>query len=77
MTLKKVFRVSFAVYKMLDQEIPSNNILGVNFSIYTAEDIKKLSVKKVTNPQSFDALGHPTIGGLYDPAFGLYTWFYW
>ncbi len=57
---------------MADEEIPVNNILGVNFSVYSADDVRSLSVKQVTNPQSFDALMHPTIGGLYDPAFGKF-----
>ena len=41
-----------------------------SFGIFSAEEIKKLSVKEITNPQSFDALLHPTHGGLYDPALG-------
>ncbi len=38
--------------------------------MYTSSEIKKLSVKEISNPQSFDAIGQPTIGGLYDPALG-------
>ena len=36
----------------------------------TSEEILKLSVKELVNSQSFDQIGHPTIGGLYDPALG-------
>ena len=43
---------------------------GVSFSFLTTEDIRRLSVKQVVNPQIFDALGNATVGGLYDPAFG-------
>ncbi len=51
-------------------EIPRHFLNGVSFSMYTSAEIKKLSVKEITNPQSFDAIGQPTIGGLYDPALG-------
>jgi DNA-directed RNA polymerase I subunit RPA1 len=36
--------------------------------VYSAEDIQRLSVLEITNPQLFDELSHPTTGGLYDPA---------
>ena len=31
-----------------------------------------MSVVKVTTPMSFNSLGHPYKGGLYDPALGKY-----
>ncbi|XP_001602617.2 DNA-directed RNA polymerase I subunit RPA1 [Nasonia vitripennis] len=43
------------------------------FSVFTADDIKNLSVKKITTPDSFNVLGHPLIGGLHDPALGPLT----
>eukprot|EP00058_Branchiostoma_floridae_P008853 XP_002594341.1 hypothetical protein BRAFLDRAFT_201044 [Branchiostoma floridae] len=55
---------------MLTWEIPSQRLCGVQFSTYSAEEICRLSVKEVTNPQTFDNLLHPTTGGLYDPALG-------
>jgi DNA-directed RNA polymerase I subunit RPA1 len=48
----------------------SASIKSVGFSFYSAEEIRKLSVKNITNPQLFDTLEHPTSGGLYDPALG-------
>ena len=51
-------------------DIPYHYLSGVSFSVFTTEEILKLSVKELTNPQSFDQIGHPTIGGLYDPALG-------
>lgn len=45
---------------------PSN----LQFSVFSTEDIKKMSVAKVITPTTFDALGHPIPGGLYDPAMG-------
>eukprot|EP00842_Homolaphlyctis_polyrhiza_P004280 jgi/Hompol1/4853/HPOL_001653-RA len=48
----------------------SAEVSAVHFSFYNTKDIRKLSVKQITNPQIFDNLEHPTIGGLYDPALG-------
>jgi DNA-directed RNA polymerase I subunit RPA1 len=42
----------------------------VSFSFYEPSEIRKISVKQIFNPILFDALGHPTKGGLYDPALG-------
>ncbi|XP_032517861.2 DNA-directed RNA polymerase I subunit RPA1 [Danaus plexippus] len=43
---------------------------SVQFLMFTDDDIKKLSVAKITNTISFDAMGNPNKGGLYDPALG-------
>ncbi|XP_076632809.1 RNA polymerase I subunit RpI1 [Colletes latitarsis] len=40
------------------------------FSMFTANDIRNLSVTKIRTPLSFNILGHPLKGGLYDPALG-------
>ncbi|KAI9278023.1 hypothetical protein BY458DRAFT_452613 [Sporodiniella umbellata] len=42
----------------------------VSFSFYEPNEIRKISVKQIVNPVLFDALGHPTKGGLYDPTLG-------
>lgn len=42
----------------------------VQFLMYNDEDVRKLSVSKITNVQCFDAIGNPTKGGLYDSALG-------
>ncbi|KAG0748140.1 hypothetical protein G6F57_006388 [Rhizopus arrhizus] len=42
----------------------------VSFSFYEPNEIRKISVKQIVNPVLFDALGHPTKGGLYDPSLG-------
>ena len=49
---------------------PQFSINGVKFRFYSAAEIRSLSVKEVTNVETFDNLGHANIGGLYDPAFG-------
>ncbi|XP_058804040.1 DNA-directed RNA polymerase I subunit RPA1 [Phymastichus coffea] len=43
---------------------------SLTFCVYTSDDIRNLSVKKITTPDSFNMLGHPLIGGLHDPALG-------
>ncbi|XP_068633088.1 DNA-directed RNA polymerase I subunit RPA1 [Battus philenor] len=43
---------------------------SVQFLMFSDEDIKKLSVLKITNLISFDAMGNATKGGLYDSALG-------
>lgn len=47
-----------------------SQIDSVSFSLYEPDEIRKISVKQIVNPVLFDALGHPTKGGLYDPALG-------
>lgn len=54
-------------YRMSAKHLdPKSLTLGV----YTGDDIRNLSVKKITTPDSFNMLGHPLIGGLHDPALG-------
>ncbi|KAK7561108.1 DNA-directed RNA polymerase-like protein I subunit [Phyllosticta citricarpa] len=50
----------------------SSSIAGVEFGFLTSEEIRALSVKRVTNPVTFDNLLHPTPGGLYDAALGAF-----
>ncbi|KMZ66116.1 DNA-directed RNA polymerase [Zostera marina] len=42
----------------------------VGFSFYTSEQIRKMSVKKISVPECLNIKGAPVIGGLYDPAMG-------
>ncbi|XP_072949015.1 DNA-directed RNA polymerase I subunit RPA1 [Epargyreus clarus] len=43
---------------------------SIQFLMFSDEDIRKLSVTKITNTISFDTMGNPIKGGLYDPALG-------
>jgi len=45
-------------------------IAAVRFGFLTGEDIRKLSVKRITNQTTFDELLHPIPGGLHDLALG-------
>ena len=48
---------------------------AVTFGFITSEDVKKISVVDIRNPESFNALGHPNTNGLYDPLMGPYDRF--
>lgn len=50
--------------------LPSVDPDSVQFLLFTDEEIKKLSVVKITNSATFDTLGNPNKGGLYDPCLG-------
>ena len=49
-----------------------SSITHVDFGILSADEIRKLSAKQITNPTVFDNLGHPIFGGLYDPSLGAF-----
>ena len=49
---------------------PSRRLSSVRFLTFSGEEIKKISCKKITNPNTFDSLLHPNMGGLYDSALG-------
>ncbi|XP_048588420.1 DNA-directed RNA polymerase I subunit RPA1 isoform X2 [Nematostella vectensis] len=50
--------------------VPCHQLEGLKISLYSREEVRKLSVKRITNPETFDALLHPNHGGLYDPVLG-------
>ncbi|NXI46308.1 RPA1 polymerase, partial [Galbula dea] len=50
--------------------VPWRRLVGVSFGMYTAEEIRKLSVKAITNPQYLDNVGNLAVNGLYDLALG-------
>jgi DNA-directed RNA polymerase beta' subunit len=50
----------------------SSHIEGVEFGFFTALDTRMLSVKRITNPTTFDNLLHPVTGGLHDAALGAF-----
>eukprot|EP00512_Aurantiochytrium_limacinum_P000745 CAMPEP_0171488598 /NCGR_PEP_ID=MMETSP0958-20121227/2288_1 /TAXON_ID=87120 /ORGANISM="Aurantiochytrium limacinum, Strain ATCCMYA-1381" /LENGTH=1959 /DNA_ID=CAMNT_0012021713 /DNA_START=133 /DNA_END=6012 /DNA_ORIENTATION=- len=61
-------------------EIPDQSMSGhfamlqepteVAFGFYSGEELRSLSVKRITSPVSYDALNNPIEGGLYDLALG-------
>ena len=50
--------------------IPTQRLCAISFSTYSADEIKKISCKRITNVETFDSLMHPNPGGLYDTALG-------
>lgn len=51
--------------------VPSS-IAGVDFTVYSDEEIKKLSVKRIQNTPTLDSFNNPVPGGLQDPAMGAW-----
>ena len=49
---------------------PSSRLSSLTFLTYSASQLTAMSVKKITNPETFDSLLHPNLGGLYDPSMG-------
>lgn len=43
---------------------------SVHFSFYNEEEIRKISVKRITKPDLLDTKNVPVSDGLYDPALG-------
>ncbi len=50
--------------------VASHGIDKVSLSVLSDEEISRISVKRIHRPYSFDTVGHPVVGGLYDPALG-------
>lgn len=48
----------------------SDFVDSVRFTFYTPEEVRRISVKKITKPDLFDAKDAPIVDGLYDPALG-------
>ncbi|KAI0317937.1 beta and beta-prime subunits of DNA dependent RNA-polymerase [Amylostereum chailletii] len=53
----------------ISQPIPTT-VTSISFSFLSAEDVRQISVKQITNPVLLDDLNRPNIGGLYDPSLG-------
>lgn len=50
----------------------ASSIAGVEFTVFSDEEIKKLSVKRIHNTPTLDSFNNPVPGGLYDPAMGAW-----
>ncbi|KAM3613299.1 uncharacterized protein V6R79_023616 [Siganus canaliculatus] len=55
---------------LFGKEVPWRRLEGMSFGMYTAEEIRKLSVKLITNARFLDAVGNVAPNGLYDLALG-------
>ncbi|XP_061690930.1 DNA-directed RNA polymerase I subunit RPA1 [Syngnathoides biaculeatus] len=52
------------------KEAPWRRLEGISFGIYSAEEIRKLSVKSITNSKLLDGVGNAAPNSLYDLALG-------
>jgi hypothetical protein len=50
----------------------ASTINGVDFNVYSEEEIKALSVKRIHNTPTLDSFNNPVPGGLQDPAMGAW-----
>ncbi|XP_045469038.1 DNA-directed RNA polymerase I subunit RPA1 [Harmonia axyridis] len=57
-------------YKKAAVSLYEDSISNISFSVITPKEIKKLAIKQIITPLTFDPLGHPISGGLYDKALG-------
>jgi DNA-directed RNA polymerase I subunit RPA1 len=48
----------------------TQQVVGTSFAFFSEEEVRRLSVKRITNPQTFDTFNRPTEGGVYDKALG-------
>lgn len=49
---------------------------ALTLSMYTTEEIKKMSELKIVTPLTFNVLGHPITGGVYDSRLGNFFFFF-
>jgi len=61
----------------VDNEIVSHRVHGLNFSTYSEEEIKQLSLKNIYQIETFDCMCHATSGGLYDLELGKFFILIW
>uniref|UniRef100_A0A8C9S8L2 DNA-directed RNA polymerase subunit n=1 Tax=Scleropages formosus TaxID=113540 RepID=A0A8C9S8L2_SCLFO len=55
---------------LFGKDVPWRRLEGISFGMYTAAEIRKLSVKTVTNSRFLDNVGNPAANGLYDLSLG-------
>uniref|UniRef100_A0A8C5CUM9 DNA-directed RNA polymerase subunit n=1 Tax=Gadus morhua TaxID=8049 RepID=A0A8C5CUM9_GADMO len=55
---------------LLRSDVPWRRLDSLSFGLYSAEEIRKLSVKAITNLVFFDNLGNVSVNGLYDLSMG-------
>ncbi|KAJ8262484.1 hypothetical protein GJAV_G00166990 [Gymnothorax javanicus] len=54
----------------LGKDVPWRRLESMSFGMYSAEEIRKLSVKTITNDRFLDNVGNPATNGLYDLSLG-------
>lgn len=56
-----------------DGEAIHDEATSISFGVYSAAEIRKISDCQITNPMSFNQLGHPVPSGLYDLKMGPFS----
>ena len=51
----------------------ASSIGDVEFGRLSAQEIKRISVKRIYNTPTLDSFNNPVPGGLYDPALGAWS----
>ena len=46
----------------MSEGLLTQQVVGARFSFYSDAEIRKLSVKQISNPQTFNKFGHATLG---------------
>lgn len=54
----------------MSQRFLTETVVGTSFSFLTDDEVRKMSVCRITNPVTFDQFNHPTTNGLYDRLMG-------
>ncbi|XP_023184312.1 DNA-directed RNA polymerase I subunit RPA1 [Xiphophorus maculatus] len=55
---------------LFSKEVPWRRLEGMSFGLYSTEEIRKLSVKTITNSKLLDSVGNVAQNSLYDLALG-------
>lgn len=55
---------------LLIEQAASEEVNSIHFSFYSDDEIKRISIKKITKSERLDAKNLPVPGGLLDPAMG-------
>ncbi|CAN9514672.1 unnamed protein product [Ophioblennius macclurei] len=55
---------------LFGKDVPWRRLEGMSFGMYSSEEIRKLSVKLITNPKFLDGVGNVAPNSLYDLALG-------
>ena len=50
----------------------ASSVAGIDFGVYSNEEVKAISVKRIHNTPTLDSFNNPVPGGLYDPALGAW-----
>lgn len=58
------------LHYLLLEQAASEEVDSIHFSFYSDDEIKRISIKKITKSERLDAKNLPVPGGLLDPAMG-------